>query len=111
LTTALRAARLRYGCLGAGRARVAVVNKFLAIRFSALALFVLLTACAGVGPGLTGNDTDGIISYSPENRAHAREMASEHCAHYGKRAHLTAVHARYGGYIRFSCRFDRRFSR
>jgi hypothetical protein len=85
------------------------MNRFLAIRFSALAVLVLLTGCAGVGPGLTGNDTGGIISYSPENRAHARAIAAEHCAQYGKRAHLTAVNARYGGYISFACRIDRRF--
>jgi hypothetical protein len=70
---------------------------------------LLLASCAGAGPGLTGNDTGGIIPYSPENRRVARDMAFEHCAHFGKRAFLTGVDARYGGYISFACRYDRHF--
>ena len=77
------------------------------LRLAALGL--LVGSCAGVGPGLTGNDTGGIIPYTPENRAHASETAAIHCARYGKRAHLTGVDARYGGYISFACRFDPRF--
>ncbi len=80
------------------------------IRLSLLPVFgLLLASCAGAGPGLTGNDTGGIIPYSPENRLVARDMAFEHCARFGKRAHLTGVDARYGGYISFACRFDPRF--
>ena len=64
-----------------------------------------VAACAGPGPGLTGNDTGGIISWSPENQAMAREWAGAHCARYGKYAHITSVHRQYGDYISFACAF------
>ena len=66
----------------------------------------ILTACAGPNPGLTGNDTGGIISYASVDAAQARELASQHCAQYGKFAYATGVERRYGGYYSFSCRFN-----
>jgi hypothetical protein len=68
---------------------------------------VLLAACAGPGPGLTGNDTGGIIAWSPENQSMARDWAASHCARYHKYARITSVHRRYGDYIAFACRFRR----
>jgi len=68
----------------------------------------LLAACTGPGPGLTGNDTGGIITWSPENQLAARDWAAEHCARYGKYARITSVHRKYGDYIGFSCQFDPR---
>jgi hypothetical protein len=79
----------------------------LAMRFCPL-LCLLLAACAGPGPGLTGNDTGGIVPYANFSRPEAMAMAREHCARYGKIAHATAVDARYGGYFSFSCGIDRR---
>jgi hypothetical protein len=76
--------------------------------FTALCVGLLLSACAGPGPGLTGNDTGGIIPWSPANRVLAVEWAQAHCARYGKIARITSVQAQYGGYIGFACRFDRR---
>jgi hypothetical protein len=73
-----------------------------------LSLGLLLTACAGAGPGLTGNDTGGIIPYANFDRPQAMAMASDHCARYGKLAKATGVDARYGGYYSFSCVIDRR---
>lgn len=74
-------------------------------------LFVLMLltapltgAHAGVGP-IEANDTGGIIAWSPEAHRHARAIASERCARYGKLARITSVHARYGSYIAFACRF------
>lgn len=75
------------------------------------AIGMMLASCAGPGPGLTGNDTGGIIPYSPASRAIARQWAAEHCARYGKVARITSVHAEYGNYIGFACRFDRRYTR
>ena len=66
-----------------------------------------LAACAGPGPGLTGNDTGGIIP-SAVSRAQARDMAIEHCARYGKYPVATSADRRYGGYYGFECRFNRR---
>ena len=78
------------------------------------ALF-LLAACAGLGPGpgITGNDTGGIIPYplvaslrhGESDRAVAVAMASEHCARYGKRAVITSIHREYGDYVGFACRW------
>ena len=62
-----------------------------------------LAACAGPGPGLTGNDTGGIIS-SAVSREEARDMAIEHCARYGKFPVATSADRRYGGYYGFACR-------
>jgi hypothetical protein len=67
-----------------------------------------LAACAGPGPGLTGNDTGGIIPWSPENQQVARAWASDHCARFGKVARITSIHRQYGDYIAFACHFPRR---
>lgn len=61
----------------------------------------------GPGPGLTGNDTGGIITWSPEHQHVARPWAADHCAHYGKAARITSIRARYGDYIAFECYFPR----
>ena len=63
---------------------------------------------AGVGP-FEGNDTGGIIAWSPQTQRHARAIAREHCARYGKLARITSVYARYGSYIGFACRFPRAY--
>ncbi len=68
---------------------------------------VLWTTGASAGPWVTGNDTGGIIPYSPANRVLARDIAAEHCGWYGKYARITSVYAKYGQYIAFSCLFDR----
>jgi hypothetical protein len=60
----------------------------------------------GIGPGITGNDTGGIIPWSPENQHNMRAFASQHCARYNKTARITVVHARYGDYIGFDCRWQ-----
>ena len=77
-------------------------------RWLLLASAVLLAGCAGPGPGVTGNDTGGIIPYANFTRAQARELGANHCAMYGKLAHGRSVDARYGGYYSFACVFDRR---
>ncbi len=69
---------------------------------AALAAGMLAASC-GVGPGLTGNDTGGIIQWTPEAQIHMREIAAEHCARWQKYARITSVHARYGDYIGFVC--------
>lgn len=69
---------------------------------------LLLAACAGPGPGLTGNDTGGIIPYANFSQPDAMAMAGDHCARYGKLARGKGVDPRYGGYYSFSCVIDRR---
>ncbi len=67
-----------------------------------LLALLLLSGC-GVGPGLTGNDTGGIIPYANYDRATATEMAAAHCAGFNKVTKATAVDPRYGGYYSFAC--------
>ena len=57
----------------------------------------------GVGPGVTGNDTGGIIPYSPAVSHVYRDLAAAYCAQWGRLSHVTSVHRRYGEYISFSC--------
>lgn len=82
-----------------------------------LALFIgaTLNAHAGFGlgpdPGLTGNSTGGIITWSPAHQRMARGWAADHCAGYGKVARITSIYARYGQYIGFACSFPRYRSR
>ena len=63
----------------------------------------------GPGPGLTGNDTGGIIQWTPWTATAYRSMAAEHCARWNRIAQITSVHARYGGYVGFTCLVDRWF--
>jgi hypothetical protein len=77
-----------------------------------LVVVVILTslaACAGPGPGLTGNDTGGIIAWTPDVDLTYREIAAAHCARWNGLAGITSVHRTYGDYIGFQCIYDRRF--
>ena len=79
--------------------------------FATLALLIGATVSAhaglGPGPGLTGNSTGGIITWSPEHQRIARRWAADHCSRYGELARITSVYARYGQYIGFACSFPR----
>jgi hypothetical protein len=79
-----------------------------------VALAVLLFGVGGValagaifvgpGSGLTGNDTGGIIQYSPDlDRAAYHAMAADWCARWDRLSHITSYHRRYGDYISFVC--------
>src|SRR5215472_5362918 len=76
-----------------------------------LALLVVATTAHGAamagllgpGPGITGNDTGGIIPYDPAINRIYRRLAADHCARWGRLAHITSVHRRYGDYIAFVC--------
>lgn len=71
-----------------------------------------LAGC-GVGPGITGNDTGGIIPYplvasqhGTSDRVVAKAMASEFCPRYNKQASITSIHREYGDYVSFDCRWS-----
>jgi hypothetical protein len=76
-----------------------------------LTLSASLAACTGPGPGLTGNDSGGIIPYpvvaaqsvGTSDRVVARAMADEHCARYNERAVNLNIHRQYGDYVSFDC--------
>jgi hypothetical protein len=62
-----------------------------------------LAQFAGPGPGITGNDTGGIIPYSPAIEHVYRQLAADYCASWGRLSHVTSVHRRYGDYVSFVC--------
>ena len=69
---------------------------------------VLLAFPANAGQilvGVVSNDTGGIIPWSPEAHRLRHAIASAHCARYFKYARITSVHAQYGDYIGFVCRW------
>ncbi len=78
-----------------------------------LAIALVLNSFAAhavfVGPGLTGNDTGGIIQWTPETDLIYRDIAAAHCARWNRLTSITSVHRRYGDYIGFQCIYDRRF--
>jgi hypothetical protein len=61
---------------------------------------------AGVPP-FKGNDTGGIIAWSPEAQRLRHEIASDFCALWGKVHRITSVTPRYGDYIGFACYWPR----
>jgi hypothetical protein len=54
-----------------------------------------------------GNDTGGIIPWTPETHQAQHDIADEHCGRYRKIHRITSVHARYGDYITFGCYWPR----
>ena len=71
----------------------------------AAACGLTLSACVGVyGP--KGNDTGGIIPWSPANESMAMQLAQENCGYYRKYAVIRTIHRVYGDWISYECRFD-----
>ena len=66
-------------------------------------------AQAGWFDRLQGNDTGGIIPWSPATAQVYPQMAAEHCATYNKVAFITSIHRVYGDYIAFVCAFPRNY--
>jgi hypothetical protein len=66
---------------------------------------------AGPGPGVTGNDTGGIIQWIPEipDLDFYKSIAVKHCARFNRYAGISSVRHVYGEYIGFRCVYDRRF--
>jgi hypothetical protein len=54
-------------------------------------------------PSISGNDTGGIIPYAPNLEGVYPQIARDYCASWGRLAHVTSVHRRYGDYISFVC--------
>src|SRR5215204_731520 len=74
------------------------------------ALLVIGAAKADVGPyGLRGNDTGGIIPWTPATDLIYKELAGDHCARFFKGSQITSVHRQIGNYVAFTCRFDRSY--
>jgi hypothetical protein len=71
--------------------------------------FAAYAGIAGPGPGLTGNDTGGIIQWTPEIDPIYRDIAAAHCARWNRLAGITSVRRTNGDYIGFRCVYDRQF--
>ena len=71
---------------------------------SAVVLALALSACGVYGP--KGNDTGGIIPWSPGAELEALAIAQENCGRYDKYARITSMRRQYGDYIAYECRFD-----
>ena len=86
---------------------LAVVTAALAANMAALTV-VPAKAEIWSALGINGNDTGGIIPWSPALRAYGyRTAAQEHCGGYHKVARITSVVAGYGNYVGFACEFPR----
>lgn len=70
-------------------------------RMAALAALLTLTNCGVFGA--KGNDTGGIIPWSPAAEQAALETAQADCGSFGKYALITSVHRQPGDYIAYSC--------
>jgi hypothetical protein len=55
--------------------------------------------------GVKGNDTGGIIPWTPENGRVYRQIAADNCAVYRKYARITSVRRVYGDYVAYECRW------
>jgi hypothetical protein len=73
----------------------------------ALVLLAAGLSAAQAQPYITGNDTGGMIPWTPENQRYAVAASQDHCAYYGKVAYLTSIYRQYGNYIGFACAFPR----
>ena len=76
---------------------------------AAAAVSSAYAGAAGPGPGVTGNDTGGIIQWFPGIHHYYKTIAVEHCARYYRWAGISSVRFRYGEYIGFQCVYDRGF--
>jgi len=67
-------------------------------------LAVTLASCSGVR-GPVGNDTGGIIPWSPEAERNALDIAQANCGRYGQYAEIAAVVRGSGNYISYRCQW------
>lgn len=70
-----------------------------------LTMLALGAAHADVVPPFKGNDTGGIISTGLIGQTDVRQLASAHCAQYGKIARYLGNQRVYGGYLSFACKW------
>ncbi len=83
--------------------RKSLIVAALAAALSIGATGTVLASFAGPGPWITGNDTGGIIPYSPALEGVYEKMAQDYCARWRRSSHITSVHRVYGDYVSFVC--------
>ena len=70
---------------------------------SSTAVLALGGTFTGPGYWITGNDTGGIIPYSPAIETTYKQMAADWCARWSRLSHVTSVHRVYGDYVSLVC--------
>jgi hypothetical protein len=83
----------------------AVAALGVAVAFCATVPVSAFELLAGVY-GAKGNDTGGIIPWSPENEQVAFDIAQSNCGYWNKYAVATSIHRVPGDYIAYACRWD-----
>jgi hypothetical protein len=83
--------------------RNAVLLMAVAMALTVAAAGVARASFAGPWPWITGNDTGGIIPYSPDIEGSYEQMAQNYCARWNRLSHVTTVHRVYGDYVSFVC--------
>lgn len=63
-----------------------------------------LASCGVYGD--KGNDTGGIIPWSPEAEVSAMAIAQANCGRYNKYARITSISRQPGNYIAYICQWD-----
>jgi hypothetical protein len=79
--------------------------RFLFLAVAAIAVATPAAAFINDVPPLKGNDTGGIITWSPITHDYRDHIAQEHCAFYRKLHRIRSVRTGYGNYISFECFF------
>lgn len=80
--------------------------KFKAL-FVTCTLLAAVPANAGWFDAIKGNDTGGIVPWSPDLRETLGATAAAHCANYNKVALITSIPSRPGDYAGFICALPR----
>jgi hypothetical protein len=86
-----------------------VVHGLVSLGSAAASLSAAHAGFLDTGPGLTANDTGGIIQVTPDSVHTYKEVAVAHCGRWNRYAGITSVHRVYGDYIGFRCVYDRRY--
>lgn len=99
-----------YGMVQVRRIRTEVLA-MRKLAFAVVLMLPLTTSPGGAGVLDTlqfeGNDTGGIIAWSPQVDLIYHQIADIHCAGYNKVAQITSAHRWFGDYIAFRCHFPR----
>ena len=75
------------------------------------AVVILLLSQNGALAQAYGNDIGGIIPWSCEHEAAARDIAGDYCARFAKYARITSIGRRYGDSISFNCLWNPNMNR
>jgi hypothetical protein len=81
--------------------------RLLTVLASTILVTLSVAAQADWVPPVQGNDTGGIMSWSPETHHFRHRIAADYCARWSKIHRITSVAPRYGNYIGFACYWPR----